>query len=418
MPVEMLNVNGIKIANIKNQSGIAFFGIAVLAGSNYETPSIAGISHFAEHLYFKGTTSRNWKQINEEFAKLGVNNNAYTSNTEVLYHATCPIDNIEPTIALMLDMFFNSTIPKEELEKERNVIIEEKKMYDDDHGAAFFSAIGNNMLNWQVGHDTIGTLETINSISRDEVVQYLNDKINLDNFVFVCCGDINSTDLIRYIEKNIPSNHPYLFRKFKNNIYCDNIWSDIIRIPNKIKFIFERENITQSNAFLLANSLPSNDPMHYQEAILFKAIGGGMYSLLFAKIREELGLCYACGMTVSQVDYPKNNMSNLYGYVSPENVDKFMLESEKVLQSVMKDGLDKDIFECAKTDYLSSVLRNTETSAGKAMRLSSEILVFDNASIEDSLTKIRAVTREECNELAKKALNNQYNWTVMNPKNK
>lgn len=416
MTIEMLNVNGIKVANIKNQSGIAFFGIAVLAGSNYETPSIAGISHFAEHLYFKGTTSRNWKQINEEFAKLGVNNNASTSNTEVIYHATCPRENLEPTISLMMDMFFNSTIPKEEMEKERSVILEEKMMYDDDHGAAFFSAIGDNLMTWNVGHNTIGTVDTINAITRDDVLKYLSDKINLDNFILVCSGNVSSEDLGNYIAKTLPSSHPYLRSASMNDVGCDSVWSDLVKSPDKIKYVFEREGITQSNVFLLADALPATDPLHYHQVIIRKAIGGGMYSLLHSKIREEMGLCYACGMAPMQIDYPKNNIFNLYGFVSPGNVNKFIDESEKILKDVISNGLDKDIFECAKTDYLSSILRSTETSAGKAMHLIKHLLVFKQADLEDNLRRIRAVTRDECNVVAKEILDVQYNWTVMNPK--
>jgi predicted Zn-dependent peptidase len=229
MEIDMFKVRGINVANIHNSSGIAFFGISCLAGSNYETPKVAGISHFSEHMFFKGSEKRNWKQINEEFAKLGVSNNAYTSNTEVLYHATCPKENIEKVIALMTDMFFNSTIPKDEMEKERMVITEEKKMYEDDHKSAFSNAIGKNMFSWNVGHDTIGTFDTIKSISREQIFQYLKDKINLDNFIFVCSGDIKSEDLKQYIESNIPAKHDYL-RKGNglHKIDTNNLWNESV----------------------------------------------------------------------------------------------------------------------------------------------------------------------------------------------
>ena len=153
--IDIFNVNGLRVANIFSNSDIAFFGIAVLGGSNYETPEVAGISHFSEHIFFKGTKKRNWNKINQEFAKLGANNNAYTSNVEVLYHATCPKENIPAIIDLMTDMFFNSTFPKAEIEKERQVIKEEKKMYQDNPQYAFNSIMGEKFFQWEVGHDTI-----------------------------------------------------------------------------------------------------------------------------------------------------------------------------------------------------------------------------------------------------------------------
>ena len=416
--IDTFKVRGINVANIYNQSGMAFFGIAVLAGSNYETPEVAGVSHYAEHGFFKNTPTRNWRQINEEFARLGISNNAYTSNTEVVYHATCPKENLEKTITLMTDLFFNSTFPADELEKERTVIVEEKKMYDDDPRSAFSLAANNHLFSWNVGHDTIGTFDTINSISREQIIKYLNDKTNLDNFVFVCAGDIDSKDLASFIEKNIPEKHEYL--KQGNGLHTldlNNVWNkSVLEDTNKIKFLMERENITQSNASMVFNALPNGDPMFYAQSVLYTALGGGMFSKLFARIREELGLCYRVGMTSYPLSYPNFNISDLYGYTSPENVDKFMLESEKILKDVMVNGLDENIFNCAKTDYLADVLRAVETSEGKARNILKKILIYKTASIEESIAKIRNVTREDCNDLAKKVFDTQFHWIVMNPK--
>lgn len=416
--IDIFKVRGINVANIYNESGIAFFGIAVLAGSNYETPDIAGISHYGEHMFFKQTTTRNWKQINEEFAKLGVGNNAYTSNTDVVYHATCPKENLEKTISLMMDMFFNSTLPKDEMEKERLVIAEEKRMYEDDHSSAFGNAIGQNMFKWSVGHDTIGTFETINSISREQIVKYLNDKTNLDNFVFICSGDIETEDLKRYIEKNVPEQHQYL--KNGNGLHkvdADILWQDKVLVNNdKIKFIFDREKITQSNLQMMVDSLTEDDPRRFAEYILLRAVGGGMYSKLFSRIREELGLCYAVGMYPHPTAQSLKKIGILYGLTSTANVDKFILESEKILKSVMEDGLDDNIFECAKTDYLASMLRQVETSEGKARFLTKRILINKTGSIEETINNVRKVTIGDCNDIAKVIFSNRYNWAVMNPK--
>lgn len=418
MSVETFKVKNIHVANIYNPSPIVFFGIGVLCGSNYETKEISGVAHFSEHLAFKFTKTRNWKQINEEFAKLGACSNAGTSNSDVLYHATCPKESTEKVISLMLDMFFNSTYPSEEIEKERTVIIEEKKSYEDNPGISFSNAIGNNLFDWSVGHDTIGTFDTIKSISREQIIQYLNDKIDLDNFIFICCGDIKSKDLKKYIEKNIPDKHNYLKKRDGlHKVDSRGFWKkEVLKNKNKIKFLMEKDNITQSHAYMIIDAVPGDDPMFYTEAILFDGIGGGLFSELSSRIREELGLCYSVGMFSLSMSYPERRIANLYGYVSPENVDKFMIESEKVLKKVIKNGLDKNIFECAKTSYLSSVLRQIETSTGKAMYLKTKLLIYKKASLEESLKKIRSVKIQDCNELAKKILQVRYNWAIMNPK--
>ena len=420
MEVEMFKVKGINVANVYNSSGIAFFGVSVLAGSNYETPDIAGISHFSEHLFFRGTETKNWKQLNEMFAKLGVNQNAYTSNSEVLYFSSCPIDNLEKVVDLMLDMFFNSTLPSEEIEKERAIIKEEKKMYDDDPKSAFSDAVGSNFFAWNIGHATIGTFDTIQSISREQIRQYLRDKTNLDNFIFICVGNVKSEDLKRYIEKNIPDNHDYLRAGNGLNVLdTSKYWNkDLLSSmgSQKVKFQMQRENITQSNICMIMDALSANDPLIYTEHVLCEALGGGMYSRLFSRIREELGLCYMVGMSATILSYPDKRIFQLYGSTSPENVDKFIVESEKVIREVMQNGLDDNLFECAKTDYLASVLRHTETSVGKAMFINKKLLVHKSASIEDTVNEIRKVKRQDCNELARKILDKEYNWAVMNPK--
>ena len=418
MSTEIFEIDGIKIANIKSDSEIAFFGVCVLAGSNYETPDISGLSHYSEHMAFKGSKSRTWQQINSEFAKLGVAQNAYTSGVEILYFATCPKENISKVINLMTDMFFNSTFPSDEIEKERNVILEEKKMYDDDPKAYFSEVLGEQFFTWSMGHRTIGTEDTIKSINREQMMAYLRDKISLDNMVFICSGNIKSSDLKKCLKKNIPNSHPYL-RHTDLNVVANNdkLWNlDVINKPDKIKFIMEKENIAQSSAIMMINGLPNDHKYSHHASIVREAIGGGMYSKLFETIREKLGLCYAVGMYESYMSYPDNKVQALYGYLSPNNVDLFIEECEKVLKNVIKDGLNQDIFECAKTDYLSSILRQTETSTGKAMFLAKRLLFYKEGNLEDSLKKIRAVKLKDCNSIIEQLFDVPYNWAVMNPK--
>jgi predicted Zn-dependent peptidase len=418
MTTEIFKINGVNCANIKSDSEIAFFGVSCLAGSNYETPNEAGISHYIEHCHFKQTTSRNWQQINSEFAKLGVSQNAYTSSSDVLYFATCPKENIAKVINLMSDMFFNSTFPEDEIEKERNVIIEEKKMYDDDPKSYFSEVLGEQFFTWSMGHRTIGTFDTIKSINRQQMMDYLKDKISLENMVFICSGNIDTSDLKKYLKKNIPSSHPYL-KNTSLNVVANNdkLWNlDVINKPSKIKFIMERENVTQSIATMMINGLPNDDKYSHHASIVTEATGGGMYSLLFENIREKLGLCYSVGMYESYMSYPNNKVQALYGYLSPNNVDLFIEECEKVLRKLIKNGIDKDLFECAKTDYLSSILRQTETSTGKAMFLTKRLLFYKDGNIEDVIKKIRSVKLKDCNSIIERLFDVPYNWAIMNPK--
>jgi len=416
MSTEFFTVNGIKVVNIHNSSENALFGIATIAGSNYETPKIAGISHFAEHMMFKGTKKRNWRDINMEFAKLGVNNNAYTCSNEVFYHTTCPKENVEPVIDLMLDMLFNSTVPEEEFEKERNVIIEEKKMYDDDPYYAFDSAIGKELFVWEKGHDTIGEFETIESITRDDLIGFLKDKTNLKNLMFICCGNIKTEDLKAYIEKRVPATHNYLKDGDKNTL-SDGFFRDDINYDNKIQLVYERDNLTQSQLTMMVKGYAINDPKYDAGRVILSGLGGGMYSKLFTRLREELGLCYSVSMTNFPIVYPNYTLTRLYSFISPENVDLFIEESEKVIADTIKNGLDQDLFECAKTDLLGNILRATETSSGKAQFLLKRYLFTDSKeTFEESMQGLRSIKIEECNNIIAEMFEPKHIWAVMNPK--
>ena len=416
MSTEFIEVNGIKVVNIHNSSENALFGIAVQAGSNYETPKIAGVSHFAEHVFFKGTKKRNWADINMEFAKLGVNNNAYTSTNEVFYHTTCPKENVEPVVDLMLDMFFNSTVPEEEFEKERNVIVEEKKMYVDDPYYAFDSVIGKELFVWEKGHDTIGEFETIKGITRDELLGFLKDKTNLKNIIFVCCGDIKTEDLRSYIEKRIPASHDYL-RDGDKNLVSDGFFKEGVSYDDKIQLVYERENLTQSQLTMMVKGYKVDDPKYNASGVVSSALGGGMYSKLFSRLREELGLCYSVSMSNFAVAYPNHTLTRLYSFTSPENVDLLMEESEKVIAETIKNGLDKDLFECAKTDRLGHILRATETSSGKAQYLLKRYLFTDSKeTFEESIADMRSVNIEDCNSIIEEMFSDKHIWALMNPK--
>ena len=129
-----------------------------------------------------------------------------------------------------------------------------------------------------------------------------------------------------------------------------------------------------------------------------------------------MGLCYSVGFANYPQAYPHFTVADLYGFMSPENIDLFMEESEKVLDDILKNGLSDNIFECAKNDCLASVLRVTETSEGSAHYLIKKYLLGKKGYLEDAIDKIKSVKKKTCNELAEKLLSQQRNWAVMVPK--
>jgi len=416
MGTSFFNINGIRVANIKNDSEIAFFAIVVNAGSNYENKNNAGISHIIEHMMFKGTKNRTYSKISEDFARLGVSNNAATDNSDVSFYATCPKENLNKTIEILMDMFFNSTFPAKELEKERNVILEEKKMYLDDPTGFFFNEIGSAFFEWEKGHNTIGTDETIKSVNKKDIKEYLDKTYTLDNFIFICCGNINDEDLKKYIYKNIPENHAFS-RYIGINSVSDRLWTDIINSKDKIKLNVTKEGLQQAQILMLTRGLGSNDEDSYAANVLLKAVGGGAYSKLYTRIREKLGLCYSVNAHSFYMAYPNHLINAVSGSTSHENIDLFIEETEKIIKSTRKNGIDKNLFECAKIDQISSLLRHIETSKGKAEGFLKRYLFGNYISVEEYIKSSRSVTLKDCNRVAERILNvDKCYWAVLRGK--
>jgi len=178
----------------------------------------------------------------------------------------------------------------------------------------------------------------------------------------------------------------------------------------------KRDEITQSQICLPLFGLNIDNDLFLAQKILFKCIGGGMYSILFSRIREELGLCYSVGSAVTNMSYPNCILPMIHGSTSPKNVDLFIEECEKELNKIIRDGLVKKNFECAKMDLLSSTLRGTETSAGMARSMTLKLLFDDKRNINDIIKEIEKTTIEDCDNAAQNVLNQRYNWAVMIPK--
>ena len=410
--IETFTVNGIKVANIHNKSPIGFLGVFCSNGFIFESASEYGVAHFAEHMFFKGTDNRTWKQINRDFASIGSNANAYTTSDEVCYFVTTMNDKIEKSASILMDLFFNSAYRQEEIEKEKNVITEEKKMYDDDPSSDFANKCGK-LLSIDFGHDAIGSLDEIQSMTREKIVNYLNRTLGAENMMVVFCGDMPSDKIKSIMEKLIPTHHSFI-RRNKSNSKIEKLWNDDIVSSDKIKLIYEREGTEQSQVIGMFDGLSSFDTMKQEEIVLLSCLGGGDYSMMYERLREELGLCYALGVGNDIVCYPHMSVTRLFGMVEGKDVLRFIDETDKLFNRIKKDGIDKELFDCAKNSVSASILRSVETSRGKAGFLMRRVFFDNPITIDEYIEKIQGVTIKNCNLLAEQLLNSdKVKWAAM-----
>jgi predicted Zn-dependent peptidase len=395
----VFNVNGVRVLHIKNPSPVSFVGIAVKNGSNYEKPNQEGLSHFCEHMFFKGTTNRNYEQINQEFALIGADPNAYTSNTFVLYHLTLPKKNVSKAFDLLSDMFFNSTFEQSEIEKEKTVINEEINMYDDNPMCWFSDYVGKTVFSRSLGHPVIGTKEVVNAVTSKKIKSYLNGTISIGNIMVVIAGNHTEKELVKIISDKLPESHEYL-KSGSINAYEGKMWKGGLDFSQPI--FVENANASQSAANIIYPYYPDGHKFHFVSKVLINVIGGGMYSYMFNEIREKLGLAYATGAYRYEMEHGKIDALSLYAYLDSKNIDLFFDSVDKMFNRVSKEGIDNNIFECAKMSLISNVAKNSETSEGLAHNYKS--FFEGEIDMNDKLKQIEKIKIEDCNLLLKETI--------------
>jgi len=395
----VFKVNGVNVLFINHVSPISFAGIAVKNGSNYEKSSQEGLSHFCEHMFFKGTEKRNYEQINKEFALIGASPNAYTSNTFVLYHLTLPSKNIYKAMDLLSDMFFNSTFEQSEIEKEKMVIQEEITMYEDDPQSFFFNYVGQTAYSRAIGHPVIGNKDVVRSVNTNKIKSYLKSTINKNNLMFVIVGNHTKKEVIDIVSNNLPEDHVYL-QDGTVNEYKGRLWKEKLDFST-ISFI-ENVNATQSIANIIYPYYHCADKNYYTGKVLENVIGGGMYSYLFNEIRAKKGLAYSTGAFKTEMEYGKLNTINFYAMLDTKNVFKFYEVVDEILVDISKNGIKKDLFDCAKMSIVSDIAKCSETSEDLSSHF--KMAFLGETDCNKRLKMATMVKINDCNDLLKDML--------------
>jgi predicted Zn-dependent peptidase len=400
-------INGIRTCYIKTPFALSLHArFMTLAGSFAENEQNQGIAHYLEHLFFKGTDNRTMYDISDDAALLGASQNAYTSQHQVCYYLTGPAVNLDGIVGLLCDMMFNPTFPQEEIDKERTVIQEERKSYEDDHGSFFFQEVHNHMFTFDVGHWIIGTEDTINGLNRDDFVSYRKDMYGLNNTVFLVVGALPEDEVFDVCAKH-----------FEGNTLTQSV--DVPECPpflNKVPdLVVPRKGIQQT--FMLGvfdgSSMSDNAPEY---PCMIKAIGGGMFSLLFKRIREELGLCYHISSSSYQKS-PEQSVYYIYTQLSPDQKDLARREIIKCLDDVRKNGFDQKQFDCAKAAILGSYARCADSIESLAETASNQILWDLPFDIGKRYNEMINLTLDDVNAYSVENVPSEEDiqWATMNP---
>lgn len=256
-------------------------GVWIGTGSRNETEQNNGISHFLEHMFFKGTKTRTAKEIAEAFDSIGGQVNAFTSKEYTCYYAKVLDEHASFALEMLADMFFHSTFVDEELQKERNVVLEEIKMYEDTPDDIVHDLLSKACYaNHPLGYPILGTEETLRTFTGDSLRGYMADYYTPDRVVISVAGNVDESFI-----QQVESYFGFFTAKRKASESPAPLFQ-----PQKLA---RQKDTEQAHLCIGFNGLPVGHPDIYTLIILNNILGGSMSSRLFQEVREQRGLAYS-----------------------------------------------------------------------------------------------------------------------------
>lgn len=382
--IHVLN-NGLRVVTeyIEHVNSISV-GIMVQNGSRNEKITENGISHFIEHMFFKGTDKRSSKQIVEEIENVGGQINAYTSKEATCYYIKALNNHMELSLDILSDMIMNSKFDDEEIKKEQGVVLEEINMSEDTpedvldnyQAKAIF---GENSLSYPI----LGTSETVKSFNSKKIKDFVRSHYTPKNSVISVCGKFDENELLKIIKDK--------FEHWEGEgDYTPKYITPILL--NEGKYV--NKPIEQVHINLALKGLPYGDERSYALLLLNNIFGGGASSILFQKVREELGLCY----TIYSYSQPSIGVgvNNIYTGLGKKSAEKALDVINRELIKFAKEGITNDLLNINREKIKATYLLGLESTASK-MFSNAKGLLFQNKikKQEDVIKRINNINSDD-----------------------
>jgi predicted Zn-dependent peptidase len=386
--------NGLRIVT-EAMPGVrsASIGVWVGTGSRDESPRLSGASHFLEHLLFKGTASRSALEISSSMDAVGGEFNAFTAREYTCFHARVLDVDLPLAVDVLGDMITSSLIRPHDVEAEREVILDEIAMHDDDPEdvvANLFSlaAWGSTPLGRPVG----GTAESVEKLTREQIQRFYRRHYTAANTVIAVAGNVDHATVVRLVKRAFPFPSeaadpigPRPATPFKRAVG---------------RTVSVSRPFEQANVILGFNAIGREDERRYAMGVLSTILGGGSSSRLFQEVREERGLAY------SVYSYPIHTADSGALCVGlsclPRKLDEVLDVVRASLASLAADGVTEEELARGKGQLRGGLVLGLEDSASRMSRIAkADLLYGDLPGIDDTLARIDGVTAAEVHGLAK-----------------
>lgn len=367
----------------------AALGIWVRTGSSHENDDNSGVSHFIEHMMFKGTSTRSARRLAEDVDRIGGMFNAFTGKEATCYYIKTLSSNICKGGEILLDMLTDSVFAAEEMDKERQVILEEIKMVKDTPDEDVMDTISETVSGRNaIGRSILGTPESLAGIDRDKLTGYYEREYSRDSIVIAVAGNFDADRIIELFERGLDKLRPEK-PAFTPEVY-----------PYEQSFKVKEKDIEQTHLCLAVPSISLGDDRYYAMVLMNSIFGGSMSSRLFQNIREEKGLAYSVASMNALSS--RSGFFNIYAGVAHEKAEETVEAIRYELNRLCEEGVTEDELLMAKEQVKSSFIFGLENINSRMFNLGKNKLLLDRVyETDEVLQSFDAVTREDILETAK-----------------
>jgi predicted Zn-dependent peptidase len=388
----------------------ASVGIWVPVGSRDESPALAGTSHFLEHLLFKGTTRRSALDIASAMDAVGGEFNAFTEKEHTCYYATVLDRDLPLALDIVADVVVDATLNAVDIDVERGVVLEEIAMRDDDpadlvHDEFAAALFGDRPL----GRPILGTEDSIHALTRRQINGYYRRRYTADAMVVSVAGNVDHDQVVRLVRAAFAGRLDSALGPQPARASGDGR----LRPPDTPTLV-RPDDTEQANLVLGCQGLSRHDPRRFAIGVLSAAIGGGMSSRLFQRVREERGLAYSVYSFTSA--YSDAGAFGVYAGCQPGKTDEVLSLIVAELDAAARGELNADEIERGKGQMRGATVLGLEDAGSRMTRIGkSETIYGEVLGVDELLARIDAVTEADVRDLAADLLDRPRCLAVVGP---
>ena len=367
---------------VKEMQGLmsVTMGVRVGTGASAETDAEDGISHFIEHMQFKGTEKRTAFEISDAFDRIGAQVNAFTGKDITCYYSKCTSDHTATCFELLSDLFLNSTFPEDEMEREKGVVCEEISMNEDTPEDLCLDLLSTAFYGKEnYGRNILGTAERVKSFTVADIMRYKKARYCPENIVISFAGAIDKATAEALVESyfgNLPTGE-YEARPAK--------------IIKPHLSLVKRKPIEQMHVAIGYPAVPRGDKREYIFSALNSVLGGSMSARLFQEVREKRGLAYSVYSYISA--FSDCAAQNIYAGVNPNNLQQAYEAINTVIRDMKENGITEDEFLRSREQMKSGMFFANESSNSQMLLYGRYMLNFNKVyDFEEKMNLINAMT--------------------------